>query len=192
SDTVGVGASDPENESWAAIINRRFPKGGTFLKLGVSGSTADQALAEQVPQAVEADADLITVWLAVNDLNQFIPPETYAATLHEILTKLTANGARVFVGNLPDLSKVPVYTDVPKPLIDQRVGQYNRQIQKTASETGAVLVNLFDVYEEAGHKNGSLISSDGFHPSEAGYVVIADAYWTAIKNDPKIGPRVSR
>lgn len=192
SDTVGVGAEDPTKDSWVTVLNRRLPEGGTFVQLGVSGSTAELALAEQVPKAVAANPDLVTVWLAVNDANAFIPAETFGNTLEQILTRLRANDARVFVGNLPDLSKVPVYSQVPKFLIDQRVSSYNKEIQTRASKTGSVMVDLFAVYDQSSKDNGSLISSDGFHPSTEGYGVIADAFWTAIKADSVMGPRVSR
>lgn len=193
SDTVGVGTTDPVNQSWVAILNRRLPEGGKFVQLGVSGTTAERALVEQVPKAVDSNPDLITVWLAVNDLHRFIPAENFGTTLEAILIKLRSTNARVFVGNLPDLSQLPLYSGIPKVLMNQRVREYNEEIDNRASDAGAVVVDLFPLYELQSEKSTkSLVSSDGFHPSEEGYKVIADAFWLAIQRDSVIGPRVSR
>ena len=56
-----------------------------IVNLGVSGSTLAQALDEQVGPAVDARPEVITVWLAVNDLNARVPLERYTADLDTLL-----------------------------------------------------------------------------------------------------------
>src|SRR5205807_59361 len=79
SDTVGVGASDPRVGSWPARVAARLPVGTDYVNLGVSGSLASQAAREQLPNALALDPGLVTVWLAVNDLNANVAPADYAA-----------------------------------------------------------------------------------------------------------------
>jgi acyl-CoA thioesterase-1 len=192
SDTVGVGAENPDKEAWVAQLFARLPEGSKFVRLGVSGSTADQAIAEQLPQAVEANGDLATVWLAVNDFNSFIPISDYEADLTEILKRIADSGARVFVGNVPDLSNVPVYNLVPRGVLSSRIEEWNKSIEKVAESNDAVLVDLVPSSKKLAAEGGSLIASDGFHPSAEGYRVIADAFWEEISSDELIGSRVAR
>lgn len=180
SDTVGVGAKDPVKDAWVAQLYRRLPAGSKLVRLGVSGSTAAQALAEQIPRAEKEEADLVTVWLAVNDFNARVAVDEYRSTLTTVLRRLRAGGSSVFVGNVPDLTLVPIYESIPKLLISQRIEQYNEAIDAAADETGAVVVDLFGPSQELAKEGGSLIAEDGFHPSEEGYRLLADAFWKEI------------
>ncbi|HVF11659.1 MAG TPA: SGNH/GDSL hydrolase family protein [Actinomycetota bacterium] len=182
SDTVGVGAKDPVKDAWVAQLHRRLPKGSKFVRLGVSGSTAAQALVEQIPRAEKEEADLITVWLAVNDFNARVEVSEYQATLTTILRRLGAGGSHVFVGNVPDLAFVPIYKAIPKVLLSRRIEEYNQAIDAAADETGAFVVDLFEPSQELAKDGGSFISEDGFHPSEEGYRLLADAFWKEIQS----------
>src|SRR5260221_10825463 len=79
SDAVGVGARDPETEGWVPRLGATFGPNVRVVNLGVSGSTLSQALAEQLAPAVDAQPDVVSVWLAVNDLNARVPLERYSA-----------------------------------------------------------------------------------------------------------------
>jgi lysophospholipase L1-like esterase len=187
SDTAGTGADDPEREAWVALIFDRLPPGSRFVRLGVSGHLAGEALAYQVPRAEAARPDLVTVWLGVNDLNAGVPLERYAAGLDEILRRLTATGARVFVGNLPDLTKLPAYGDLSPVLLLAEVEQWNRAMADVAGRRGAVLVDLMGPSQQLGER-AWLIAEDGFHPSSDGHRALGDVFWEAISRDPLIGP----
>lgn len=192
SDTVGVGAKDPVRDAWVAQLYRRLPTGSKFVRLGVSGSTAAQALVEQVPRAEKEEADLITVWLAVNDFNARVEVSEYQATLTTILRRLRAGDSLVFVGNVPDLTLVPIYKAIPRALISRRIEQYNQAIEAAADETGAFVVDLFEPSQELAKDGGSFISEDGFHPSEEGYRLLADAFWKEIQKRSAVLSRPSR
>ena len=182
SDTVGVGADDPEQDGWVPQLYRKLPKGSRLVRLGVSGSTAEEALRDQVPRAEREKAELVTVWLAVNDFNALISSDDYEKTLTEILRRLRVGGAAVFLGNVPDLTLVPIYRSLPKTIVAARVKQYNQAIERASLETGAVLVDLFEPSKQLARNGDSLISDDGFHPSEEGYDLLAKTFWMAIEN----------
>src|SRR6266540_976474 len=98
SDTVGVGASDPRTGSWPSRLAARLPAGTDYVNLGVSGSLAAQAAREQVPAAVRLRPQLVTIWLAVNDLNASVPPTDYAVALRAVVEPLVSGPpARIFV-----------------------------------------------------------------------------------------------
>ncbi len=192
SDTVGVGTQFPERDAWPARLNTRLPDGSELIRLGVSGSLTKQAISEQLSKAEEAEADIATVWLAVNDFNGLVPVDEYEKDLTTLLTRLTESGARVFVGNVPDLTKVPIYERVPPEILSKRVEDWNVAIARATKKSKSVLVDLFPASQKLADRGHSLISPDGFHPSEEGYALIADVFWARIKSDSVIGSAVVR
>jgi lysophospholipase L1-like esterase len=181
SDTVGVGASDPKTGSWPALLSKRLADGSTYTNLGVSGSLAFQARAEQLPAALAAKPTLVTVWLAVNDLNALVPSTRYGAELGAIVDDLVAGtDARVFVGTVPDLRVVPLYTLLDPEIVLARVNSYNAQIAEIAARHPA-RVRIVDLFTgSAALVSASTVAEDGFHPSDAGYALIADRFATAL------------
>src|SRR5579859_5635487 len=90
SDAVGVGASDPRTGSWPARVAARLPADTVYVNLGVSGSLAAQAAREQLPRALGLRPQLVTVWLAVNDLNAGVIPTDYAAALRSVVAPIVS------------------------------------------------------------------------------------------------------
>ena len=190
SDTVGIGADNPQTEAWVARIYSRLPEGSRFLRLGMSGSTAREAAATQLPRAEAARPDLVTVWLAVNDFNAGIPLQEYRHDLNEILRRMASVGARIFVANVPDLTGIPRYAEVDPVILRARVAEWNSVIAEVASSNGATLVDLWPPSQDL-HDHGELLSEDGFHPSTTGHQALADLFLDAISQDTVIGSAVS-
>ena len=186
---VGVGADDPERDAWAALIFRRLPPGARFLRLGMGGALARHALTRQVPMAEAARPQLATVWLGVNDFNARVALDRYARQLRRILTRLARTGARVFVGNLPDLTTVPAFADLPPGVLLATLETWNGAIAEIAHATGAQLVDLMDASAELGDVDSrALVASDGFHPSTLGHRVLSELFWAGISDDPALRP----
>ncbi len=185
SDAVGVGAADPEREGWVPRLFERLPEGSRLANLGVSGSRLDQALEQQLPVAVAAQPDLVTVWLAVNDLNARVPLEKYASNLDRLLGALSGTGATVLVGNVPDVALLPAYRSADNSQIRREVSRWNAAIAASADRHGAVLVDLYGSWSELA-EHPELISADGFHPSAAGYERLADLFWRSLQTDGRL------
>lgn len=182
SDTVGIGALDPERGSWPARIAALLPAGATYENLGVSGSLAADALREHLPAAVREQPTVVTIWLAVNDLNEGVTTEDHAAALGGIVDGLVARtSARIFVGNVPDLRAVPVYSGTDPELLIARVNAYNAGIRAVAAKHAqrVVLVDLFT--GSADLMTDTTVAPDGFHPSDAGYILIAERFVRAMR-----------
>jgi len=181
SDTVGVGASDPRTGSWPARVAARLPAGTDYLNLGVSGSLAAQASREQLPTALNLRPQLVTLWLAVNDLNANVAAPDYAVVLRSVVEPLVSRTtARLFVGNVPDLRLVPAYAGTDQAALLARITAYNTAITALAAAfPGRVtVVDLFT--GSAALVSTITVSADGFHPSDAGYALIADRFAKAI------------
>ena len=182
SDSVGVGATDPARGSWPARIAARLPAGSAYVNLGVSGSIALQAGREQLPGAIAQRPTVVTIWLAVNDLNATIDRASYADALGGIVDALVQRSdAAIFVGNVPDLRTVPVYASVDKLVLLVRINAYNDAIAEIAarSPTRIFVVDLFT--GSADLVSTATVAQDGFHPSDAGYQLIADRFANAMR-----------
>jgi lysophospholipase L1-like esterase len=182
SDTVGVGATDPTTGSWPARVAALLPPGSAYVNLGVSGSVAVQAKDQQLPGAVAQRPTVVSIWLAVNDMNATIQPASYRDALGAIVDGLVARtDARIFVGNVPDVRGVPAYRDVDKNVLLQQITAYNDVIAAvTRSAPGRVFaVDLFT--GSAALVSTITVSGDGFHPSDEGYRIIAERFATVMR-----------
>jgi lysophospholipase L1-like esterase len=179
SDAVGVGARDPETEGWVPRFGARLGSNVRIVNLGVSGSTLAQALDEQVGPALDAQPDVITVWLAVNDLNARVPLEHYTAELDTLLTQLDSAHARVLVGNVPDLGRLAAYRGIDPAPLEAEVDRWNQAIAETTARHGATLVDLYAHWQEVA-EHPEYLSADGFHPSSEGYQALAEVFGEAL------------
>jgi len=177
SDTVGVGAADPLTGSWPARIALLLPPGSTYTNVGVSGSLASAARLQQLPRAVAARPTVVTIWLAVNDLNGGVDVAAYESALGGIVDALVAGSeARVFVGTVPDLRTVPVYAQVDPAVLLARIEAYNQAIARTAAKAPE-RVRVIDLFTgSADLITTAVVAADGFHPTDAGYQLIADRF----------------
>ena len=182
SDSVGVGAADPSTEAWPVVFaDEALPANTEVVNVAVPGAKVPQALAAQVPKAVAAEPDLVTVWLNVNDLRALVDPAVYGEQLRELVTALRRGGqTTVLVANTPELDQLPVVRSSPFPpaLVEERVAEYNRVIAEVVEDAGAVLVDLHSPSKEleAAGRIPSLTSDDGFHPNAEGYREVARVF----------------
>lgn len=190
SDAVGVGASNPNVTAYVPILISRLPKGSYALNLGISGETLGRALTDELPQAVAAKPTLITVWLVGNDFKDCVPLSQYSADLNTLLSRLQQQTtAKVFVANAPDFSALPAvqaearasgaFCGAPASLASIRslAQQWNQVINASVAAHHDTLVDLFNS-DLVAHPN--YVSSDGFHPSDQGYLTLANLFWAAI------------
>ena len=68
-----------------------------LVNLGIPGIDVHEALELEVPVALDAHPDLITVWLAVNDLVDKVPLASYRDDLDTLLQSFTRLLLRMLV-----------------------------------------------------------------------------------------------
>lgn len=141
-----------------------------------------QAVTQQLPGAIAQRPDLVSVWLAVNDLNATIEPGSFADALGQIVDGLAQKtSATVFVGNVPDLRSVPAYAGVDTARLLAGIQAYNDVIAAIAARYPG-RVNVVDLFTgSAGLVATGTVSADGFHPSDEGYQLIADRFTSAMR-----------
>lgn len=197
SETAGVGADHPRTQAWPRVLHDRALPGTRLVNLGVPGATVRDGLTEQLPRALAADPDVVTVWLAVNDVVNLVPVTEYEATLRSLVHALRRGGrTEVLVGNVPPLDRLPAYRTclpgskvpgvscvlplVPSPRqVRALVAEYNAAVARVVAAEGAVAVDLSG---DPGRPLSALTADDGFHPSARGHRVIAAAFARALRN----------
>lgn len=200
SESVGAGTHNPFRDAWPKVLWRTsLPEGSVYYGLGVSGSTVEQALHEQLPAALEVEPTIATVWLNVNDLNARVPPATYEARLRELVRALRRGGrTTVAVANIPRLAGLPVYrmcldaSEIVRRTCEafgieistqeelrRLVDAYNEAIARVVTEEGAVLVDLH-AQGDVAETDPELVAADGFHPSTEGAEVTAELFAAAL------------
>jgi lysophospholipase L1-like esterase len=182
SDTFGVGAGDPYTDNWPSQLTLLLKQPVHLINLGVPGITVHTALSAELPVALDTHPDLVTVWLAVNDLATNVPVADYSRDLDTLLSRLQAVAphARIAVGNVPDLTSVPFFSSYNPVTLRQEITAYNGAIARIVGRHHAILVDLsgkgYNLQEFPQY-----ISSDGLHPSSIGYLQIAELFYEALQ-----------
>jgi acyl-CoA thioesterase-1 len=182
--TFGTCATNPSTDSWPEVLSHKMPSGTQVINLGIPGWTAHDALQSELPEAVDAQPDLATVWLGVNDLkNGNVSLDSYRHDLDTILTDLsTQTHAHIAVANIPDLTLLPRFFGADPKALTAEVQSWNAAI---AQEVTAHNLILLDVYahttEVLGHPE--FLCSDGLHPTTLGYQQIAMLFYQVLHAD---------
>jgi lysophospholipase L1-like esterase len=181
SDTVGVGAPNPDRDGWVPLLHRRLPPGSKLINLGISGAKLHDAVEKELPKALETKPDFATVWNVVNDLNANVDIGAYERDLDKLVGDLTSKTpARVLVGNCPDLTRVPVYAKlgIPADQLRPEVTRWNAVLARVVGKypNRAYLVDLYARSGEIDFDAG-MVSVDDFHPSAKGYARLAEIFW---------------
>ena len=187
SDVVGVGATDPSTESWVNALHSMMPSGTRFVRLGRGGITLREANMVEVPQAVAARPDIVTLWNCVNDALRGVPLADYIKDLRSALNMLTkGTDATIVVLNVPDISSLMTgnVDSQQATMIRGGIQQWNKAIAETAAEYGdrVRVVDLFSASDEIA-EHPEYISPDNFHPSTTGYHRLAEVVWQTIERE---------
>jgi lysophospholipase L1-like esterase len=181
SDTYGVGTEDPQSESWPSDLTQSLGKNVRLINLGIPGVHADEALNIELPVAIDAHPDVITVWLAVNDLADNVPSNTYSRNLDLLLTRLQAGAphARIAVANVPDIALLPHFRSSNQQDLRERISAYNLIISNIVAHHHVILIDLYQSWPELS-SHPEYISSDGFHPNAIGYTRVAEIFYQVL------------
>jgi lysophospholipase L1-like esterase len=172
----GTGAASAQ-DTLGARLTRSLQATGVTVELqvvAVPGATSLD-LAAQVHRAADVDADVALLVVGANDLTRQVPPAQAAAALGVAVQELHDRGTEVLVVPTPDLSSVawvpPAFRAVVAGICDQRRAQ-----QTVAAEAaGGVVAPVGPELSRRFAAEPALFSADRFHPSSAGYALVADA-----------------
>jgi lysophospholipase L1-like esterase len=180
SDAAGVGIEDGARDNWVAVLGRQLPQPAKVVNLGIPGIRLEEAIAVELPPALDASPQLITVWLVVNDILAGVPLERYRASLERLLSELRAgSGARVAVGNVPNAPQQSTYLGIPAAARALLTAGWNDAIAQVTKAQGAILVDLHARWPVVEHPE--YIGPDGLHPTVAGYRTLAETFLLVLR-----------
>lgn len=170
----GLGATRPSDAVGPRLVDDLSRHGVDVQSRVFAFSGARSAdLAGQVTAAVSWGPDVAVVIVGANDLTRLVPPERAAADLGAAVRRLRAAGAEVVVAPAPDLSVVPHVPPQFRALV-QAGSELMRQAQRRAVvAAGGRIADAEGATSAAFAADPALFSRDRFHPSSAGYAVIA-------------------
>jgi lysophospholipase L1-like esterase len=172
----GQGASAPAHTAAARLTADLSERGiPTEMRVFAVPGARSADLGAQVRRALEWPPGLALIIIGANDLTRLVPPEQAAAQLGDAVRQLRAVGAEVVVAPAPDLSVVPWVPPQMRTLVRAgSVALHDRQT-RVALAAGARVADIGMTSAGGFAADPSLFSADHFHPSSAGYAVIAEA-----------------
>jgi len=177
----GTGAASPQDTLGSRLtrVLRGAGRATELSVLAVPGATS-LGLAEQLDRAAAADqeqidADLALVVVGANDLTRQVPADRSAAALGTAVRTLRDRGTAVLVVPTPDLSAVawvpPAFRAVVAGICDQLRAHQTRAVEAAGGAVAPVGPELAARFAA----DPTLFSADRFHPSSAGYALVAEA-----------------
>ncbi len=210
-DSLTEGDGDDSGKGYPGRLIALIQKirgGSQIANFGKSGWTSENLIkghdgqAAQLKQALDAKPHIALVWIGSNDLwylYEYGNPsgttpqdeqedlQNFRKNIETIVSELKKSGAMVFIALVDDQSKRPValegkaFTGITKTELAQmskQVVAYNNVIKDVAAKQGALTV---DFYSTKIFVDAATLYSDGNHPNEKGYDVIAEMWFKAIE-----------
>jgi lysophospholipase L1-like esterase len=147
----GVGASP--GRDMVSILSRRI--GTQIVNAGRSGDTTGQALERLDTTVLSRNPRVVIVLLGGNDMMRRVPRARMFENLETIVTRIRARGAAVILVSVE---------------IGLGSGTEGRAFEALADRTSSALVR--DILD--GILGRRRLMSDGIHPNDAGYEIMAD------------------
>jgi lysophospholipase L1-like esterase len=163
---------DSITESWAQFFPTMFP-GKPYIGRGISGQTTPQMLVRFQQDVVALRPRVVVILAGTNDIAGNTGPMTLEMTEQKLksMTEIAkANGIRVVLSSV-----LPVYDYPWKPGLEpaEKIVALNAWLRRYASRVGAGYVDYHSAMSDARHGLRAELGSDGVHPNEAGYRVMA-------------------
>lgn len=157
---------------------------------GRSGARTHDVLSEQLA-LVQRRPDVVVVLVGTNDVTHLTPAPALAGDTASLMSVLNDFGVPVVVSSLPEFRAMRAIPPIVRAILVYEAAGL-RKTQRRAVRN-RFNVHLVDVRRMVGRefvKDVSTMSADQFHPSAAGYALIADVLAAAVAGYS--GPEVAQ
>lgn len=175
--TSGVGATKYE-ESYPYLLATKMSAAGesiNFKNFSVSGYKTQDLIDVLLTPAIEAQPDVVTLLIGVNDIHNHIGKNQFKNNYKFILDRLTKEtGAKIYLINIPYIGS---NTAIVPPLdyyFETETNSYNEIIKELATEYNLKYIDLNSPTKVLFKTDGTHYASDSFHPSAYGYKLWAN------------------
>lgn len=174
----GIGSSH-SSKSFPALVFKKIKedkKEASYFNLGKKGARVRDVIETQLAKAVSLKPDLITISVGANDLRRRTKLKQFEKDYYHLIKTLREKTkAKIIISNIPDVSLLPSLSIFVKYFAKFIIRRLNKIIGKYAKEFNCILVDLYEESRIYSKKYKDLISKDGLHPSDKGYVLWAEA-----------------
>jgi lysophospholipase L1-like esterase len=167
-------------EGWQQYFPTMFA-GKPYINRGISGQTTPQMLVRFRPDVVALKPKVVVILAGTNDIAGNTGPSTLEMIEDNIASMAevaSANGIKVVLSSV-----LPVFDYPWKPGLEPapKIIALNKWIKEYAAQHGAIYLDYHSAMADArgGMKEG--LASDGVHPNEAGYRLMAPLAEQAIQ-----------
>ena len=159
-------------EVWAKNFPTMFP-GKPYIGRGISGQTTPQMLVRFNQDVVALTPKVVVILAGTNDIAGNTGPSTIEMienNLRSMAEIAKANRIRVVMSSV-----LPVYDYPWRPGLEPapKIMKLNAWMKDYAAKTGAIYLDYHSAMQDVRHGLPPELASDGVHPTEAGYRVMA-------------------
>lgn len=179
--TAGVGATS-HNFTFAYKLAEKISqdkKTSVELRnLGIPGLKSTDLIELQLDKTIYENPDLVTILIGINDMHDWIMPQTFEKNLQHIVSDLKerTNAKIVFI-NIPYLGTGNIKNTPVEKFFDWRINSLNKVIDKVSQENKIQTIDLYTPSKLQSQTDPQFYAQDDFHPSNEGY-----KYWSEIIN----------
>ena len=169
-------------EQLKASLSSMYNASNFSLKvIATTGWTTSNLISAVNSQNPNANYDLVTLLIGVNNQFQHVDFSVYEKEFPELVNKAIMLGKgdkkNVIVVSIPDYAYTPYgmsYNgETGRAKISAEITQYNTYAENYCTSRGVVFVSITDITRQ-GLNNTSLVASDGLHPSAMAYKMFVD------------------
>jgi lysophospholipase L1-like esterase len=179
---------DSITDGWGRRTNSFFP-GKPYVNRGISGQTTPQMLVRFRADVVALSPATVVILAGINDIAENTGPTTMEAiedNLASMCDIASANRIRVVLASVTPALDFPW---APGKMPAPKVRTLNAWIKEYAAAHGYVYLDYYSALaDEAGGMKAGL-ASDGVHPTEAGYAIMAPLAEKAIAEAMRAQPQ---
>ncbi|HLD51077.1 hypothetical protein A3K34_01865 [candidate division WWE3 bacterium RIFOXYC1_FULL_40_10] len=172
--SAGVGSLDTKNTfvyDYALKLSSTYQK-VSVVNLGEPGATTYDLINRQLPEAILAQPDYITLLIGTNDIHCRSSAVNFERNYSQILQELLSKtNAQIIVINLPYLGSEKIAYPPYNLVLDFRTKQFNRIISSLVDSDRLKLVDLYEASYDFAKNSPDFYSTDLFHPSDTGYAL---------------------
>jgi lysophospholipase L1-like esterase len=176
-DVVFMG--DSITEGWMDKRPGFFTRGR--VDRGIGGQTTPQMVLRMISDVVDLKPRAVHIMAGTNDIAGNTGPMTPEMTVDNILAMIDIaqrHRIRVLLASIPPAAKFPW-----RPEIETRhaIAALNLRLRDLARRTGATWVDYHPVLDDGSGAMQPGLSSDGVHPTQAGYDAMATVLEPAVR-----------
>jgi lysophospholipase L1-like esterase len=159
-------------EGWAPYFPKMFP-GKPYIGRGIGGQTTPQLLVRFRQDVIDLKPKVVVILAGTNDIAGNTGPSTLEMiedNLASMAELAKANGIRIVLSSV-----LPVYDYPWRPGLEPapKIIALNKWMKDYAKQHGAVYLDYHSAMADERGGMRSELASDGVHPNEAGYRIMA-------------------